>query len=426
MNYQPSQKSIHVFADWEGLIHPSLVGILHATVSRGKEILSFDYSRDWLRGAANTLDPDLQLFSGRQYAPKGQDNFRIFLDSAPDRWGRLLMKRREAQLARQQQRQEQQLLESDYLLGVYDEHRMGALRFKIDPDGSFLDNNKQFSTPPWSSLRALERASLSLEQEGAENEPGYNQWLQLLIAPGKSLGGARPKASVVDEQQNLWIAKFPSAKDIHNVGAWELVVNNLAKRAGIIVAEATIMQFNNQNHTFLSKRFDRTDSGKRVHFASAITLLQRADGDAAANGASYLELADFIMRSGLQPEQNLEQLWRRIVFYIGISNVDDHLRNHGFILQNNGWILSPAFDINPVATGGGLTLNISETDNSQDFDLAMDVAKYFRIKTNKAKKIIQEIISVVNNWREEATLLQISRKEQDNMASAFLTSWPKS
>ncbi|MFI5343746.1 MAG: type II toxin-antitoxin system HipA family toxin [Chlamydiales bacterium] len=414
------QRSIEVYADWEGLSCPTLMGVLYATVSRGKEIFSFAYNDVWLKSSqAHAVDPSLQLFSGPQYAPHGKDNFGVFLDSSPDRWGRFLMDRREAQQAREQGRKEQSLLESDYLLGVYDEHRMGALRFRTDPEGPFLDNNKTTAAPPFTSLRDLEYASLELEKEGAENHPHYSKWLEMLIKPGSSLGGARPKASVVDEHKHLWIAKFPSASDDHDIGAWEMVLHNLAKAAYVTTARTEIRKFTSRHHTFLSKRFDRNDKLDRLHFASAMTLLQRADGDDASKGASYLELAEFIIQQGAHPAQDLEQLWRRIVFFICVSNIDDHLRNHGFMLSPHGWMLSPAYDINPVAAGNGLKLNISESDNSQDLDLAKEVAPYFRIQPEKASKIIQEVTYAVKGWRNGATSLGISAKEQDRMARAF-------
>ncbi len=414
------QRRIEVYADWVGLSHPTLIGILHATPARGKEIFSFEYDQNWLRNTqAQALDPQLQLVPGQQYSSQEQENFGIFLDSSPDRWGRFLMKRREAQLARHEKRIEHNLLESDYLLGVYDKHRMGALRFRTESQGPFLDNNKTYASPPWTSLRELEKASLELEKEGAERNPNYKKWLQMLIAPGGSLGGARPKASVIDEQNHLWIAKFPSNNDEYDIGAWEMVVYKLAKRANITMSEAKVQKFNSHYHTFLSKRFDRNNLDKRLHFASAMTLLQRTDGDDAAKGTSYLELAEFIIQQGAQPDRDLEQLWRRIVFYICISNIDDHLRNHGFILQPKGWVLSPAFDINPVAEGDGLKLNISDSDNSQDLILAKSVAEYFRVKSLKAASIIDEVIHAVKNWRTEAKILGIPESEQNRMARAF-------
>lgn len=420
MSKSTPQKQIEVHAHWIGMDKPHLMGILYATVVRGKEVFSFEYHPVWLnRNEAHILDPSLFLSHGMQYAPIGQENFGVFLDSSPDRWGRFLMDRREAQFARQEERKERKLLESDYLLGVYDGHRMGALRFSIEPQGPFLDDNKRYASPPWASLRELEHASLELEKEDAEYHPSYSKWLQMLVAPGASLGGARPKASVVDENNQLWLAKFPSGNDDHDIGAWEMVVHKLAQRANIIVAAAEIRQFNKEHHTFLSKRFDRNPQGERIHFASALTLLQRADGDDAAQGVSYLELAEFILQHGSESNHDLEQLWRRIVFFICISNVDDHLRNHGFLLGLKGWRLSPAFDINPVARGNGLKLNISESDNAQDLELAREVAPYFRLKKLKADKIIQEIVCIVREWRKEANILGISHMEQEKMARAF-------
>lgn len=413
-------QQIEVYVHWSGLSQPVVMGILYATPSRSKEIFSFDYDLAWLKSTkAQTLDPSLQLLSGIQYAPQGQENFGVFLDSSPDRWGRFLMNRREAQLARQEGRKERSLLESDYLLGVYDKHRMGALRFRKDPQGMFLNDNKNDASPPWTSLRELEYASLALEKNDAEKNPAYLKWLNMLIAPGGSLGGARPKASVLDERQHLWIAKFPSNNDETDIGAWEMLAYKLAKRANINIAKATLRKFNSSHHTFLSKRFDRSEKGERLHFASAMTLLQHSDGDDASNGASYLELAEFILKNSPQPLLDLEQLWRRIVFFICISNIDDHLRNHGFILHSNGWVLSPAFDINPVASGNGLKLNISETDNSQDLTLAKQVAEYFYVKPARADEIIKEVIKVVKTWRKEANELGLSITEQNRMERAF-------
>lgn len=270
----PARKSIQVCAHWQGLENPILMGTLYATPSRGKEIFSFEYDPAWLKSShAQVLDPGLMLFSGPQYAHDGHDNFGLFLDSSPDRWGRVLMQRREAQQARAEQRNVRPLLESDYLLGVYDGHRMGALRFRLGDDEPFLDNQEDMAAPPWTKLRDLEYASLQLEQDDAENNKDYMKWLKMLIAPGGSLGGARPKASVLDENSHPWIAKFPSRHDEINVGKWEYLVYQLAKKAGIIMADSDIRHFSGEYDTFLTKRFDRTEKGERLHFASAMTLI---------------------------------------------------------------------------------------------------------------------------------------------------------
>jgi serine/threonine-protein kinase HipA len=231
------------------------------------------------------------------------------------------------------------------------------------------------------------------------NDQESLKWLSMLIATGASLGGARPKASITDPKGNLWIAKFPSARDGMDIGGWEMVVNLLAKKAGLDIADGDLKKFNSKHHTFFSKRFDRTKDGSRIHFASAMTLLGRSDGEP---GASYLDIAGFIMQQGSNADTNLEELWRRIVFSIAVKNTDDHLRNHGFMLHQGGWKLSPAYDINPVPHGNGLTLNISSADNSLDYGLALSVANYFRVNTEKAETIIDGVKKVVSDWRKTA------------------------
>lgn len=415
------KREVYVYADWHGLNGPVYMGVLHAELLRGKEIFSFEYDSNWLQsGQAQLLDPDLQLYAGMQYLnDQDKHNFGMFLDSSPDRWGRILMRRREAALSRQEKRPEQNLFETDYLLGVYDAHRMGGLRFKLDPNGPFLNNNKEMASPPWASIRELEQISLRLEDDDVVNDPEYMKWLNMLVAPGSSLGGARPKASVLDNENHLWIAKFPSKNDQSDIGGWEIVTYELAIAAGVNMAEAKAKKFTSANHTFMTKRFDRTKDGERIHFASAMTLLGHVDGEDYGEGVSYLELVEFITTKGANVNEDLEQLWRRIVFIICVSNTDDHLRNHGFILTPGGWILSPAYDINPVETGTGLKLNISENDNTLDLDLALEVCPYFRLKEDRANEIIEEVKSAVRNWREVATKYGMSNAEQELKSRAF-------
>ncbi|MES2517042.1 MAG: HipA domain-containing protein [Bacteroidota bacterium] len=416
------KRIIQVFADWETMSEPHLMGLLSATQIRGKEIFAFEYDKEWLKSNQDkhTLDPNLYLYGGQQYLNDTKSNFGIFMDSSPDRWGRLLMRRREAAMARLEGRKEQLLFETDYLLGVYDQHRMGAIRFKMETNSNFLNDNKAMAAPPFTSLRELEQASLNLEKEDSIDNPDYLKWLNMLIAPGSSLGGARPKASVMDSKNNLWIAKFPSNFDHRDTGAWEMVVNDLAQKAGIDMAEAVIQKYSGRHHTYLTKRFDRNRTNKRIHFASAMTLLGHSDGMDYQDGVSYLHLAEFIMRNGAKVESDLEQLWRRIVFNICVSNTDDHLRNHGFLLTNNGWILSPAYDINPIETGSGLKLNISENDNALDLDLALEVAPFFRLKPQRAKQITEEIKGVVSTWQTVANTYKIGRNEQEIISRAFI------
>ena len=413
-------RTIEVWAAWAGLEATTQVGALHAMPGRGREIFSFEYDPQWLQQPdCRSLDPALMLFSGPQYPASDRHNFGAFLDSCPDRWGRVLLKRREAQAAREEGRATRELRESDFLLGVYDGYRMGGLRFKAEPGGPFLDDNKAFAAPPWTSLRELEQASLKIEQPGSEQQEGYAQWLRLLLAPGGSLGGARPKAAVTDPAGQLWIAKFPSQRDESDIGAWESVAHTLATRAGIRTTEAMCRRFTSERHTFLTRRFDRNATGERVHFASAMTLLGRTDGDDYSTGASYLELAELLIQQGVRTEEDLHELWRRIAFSVCISNVDDHLRNHGFLLEPGGWALSPAYDLNPVPYGEGLKLNISEADNSQDLELMREVAPYFRMKPGRADEVLLEVVSAVRTWRTVAAGMGLGAREQEEMAGAF-------
>jgi serine/threonine-protein kinase HipA len=407
--------SIEVWADWLGLVAPALMGVLHATPARGKHVFSFEYARTWLESDhPHTLDPALVLYRGPQYPPAARANFGLFLDSSPDRWGRVLLQRREAQRARAQKRKERRLHELDFLLGVYDGHRMGGLRFRF-PDGPFLDDDTELASPPWTSLRELEHASAVLERDPDEDDPEVRRWIRLLIAPGRSLGGARPKASVLDGDKRLWIAKFPSIRDADDVGAWEGVLHMLAERAGIVVPKAIAKRFGTRHHTFLSARFDRRAGGARVHFCSAMTMLEKEDGD----GGSYLELASVIAQRGAHPSRDLEQLWRRIVFNVAVSNVDDHLRNHGFLLEDRGWSLAPAYDLNPNASGDGLTLDISETDNALDLTLVREVSKHFRIKAARADAIVEEVLAAVRTWRDVASAHGLETAAQERMRDAF-------
>jgi serine/threonine-protein kinase HipA len=411
---------IFVYSDWDEPNAPTQIGILHKQLVRGKELFSFEYNNNWLSSSdAQQLDPDLKLFSGLHYLEEKKPNFGIFLDSSPDRWGRVLMQRREAIIAKLENRKQKTLLESDYLLDVYDNNRIGGLRFKVEPNGEFVNCDKRFITPPFSSLRELEQASLSLEKDENNSPEEEIKWLNMLIAPGSSLGGARPKASVLDKNGQIWIAKFPSAKDDYDVGAWEYIANQLAQTVGLNSTEVQLQKFHSDKSTFLTKRFDRKASGGRIHFASAMTLLGYNDGDNYTDGISYLELAEFIITNGANPKEDLIELWKRIVFFIFISNTDDHLRNHGFILTNKGWALSPVYDINPNPFGSGLRLNINETDNSLSIDLALGVAEYFRLNKLEAEKIISDIKQKLTHWETIALMAKVSKSEIALMENAF-------
>jgi serine/threonine-protein kinase HipA len=329
------------------------------------------------------------------------------------------MRRREAWQAKEEGRDERTLFESDFLLGVFDGHRMGGVRFKLSEEGAYMNDQKTMATPPWTSLRELEYASLQLERDDAMNDPEYAHWLSVLIDPGSSLGGARPKASVVDDKGHLWIAKFPSSRDEKNSGAWEMVLHELAKACGIHVSEARLQKFSGKHHTFLSKRFDRANDQRRIHFASAMTLLGLQDGADHVEGVGYLDLVGFIMQNCPEAKEDLEQLWRRMVFNILVSNTDDHLRNHGFILTDTGWRLSPAYDMNPNEMGNGLTLNISENSNELDISLALETAHLYQLKSDRAESILKEMQQEISHWRTVAKKLGISHSEIEQTKRAF-------
>lgn len=414
-----SKTEIFVYAHWQEMQEPKLIGILGAQQAKGKKAFSFEYDKNWLKTEKKfLLDPDIQLYGGPQY-PNQKENFGIFLDSMPDTWGRTLMKRREAQLAREKNEKPKTLYDIDFLLGVYDESRMGALRFKTDPNGDFLDNNKTTSTPPWSSIRELQNAASIFENDNNNEE--VNKWLTVLMAPGSSLGGARPKSNILDNDKSLWIAKFPSKTDTIDKAAWEFLAYQLAIDAGIDMAPCRIEKIMGNHYTFFTKRFDR-ENGERIHFASAMTMTANNEDTIRDNPASYLDIAEFISNLGANVEANLHQLWRRIVFNIAISNTDDHLRNHGFILTKDGWILSPAYDLNPSIEKDGLALNIDMDNNALDFELAKSVGEYFRLNKNQMDGILKEVLEATSKWKTLAKDIGIARAELEIMGKAFTTS----
>ena len=413
-----SREIVEVYADWQPINVPLLIGLLSYSDSSRGGVFSFAYDKAFLTSAYRLqIDPILTLHSGELYNDEADKNFRAFLDSSPDRWGRILMQRRAAIEARKGIRATSRLNELDYLLGVHDSYRMGGIRFKRAGSNAFLDDNSEFSAPPMASLRELEHAAMQIEKDDNIDSDEYYRWLKMLISPGSSLGGARPKACVKDEQGHLWIAKFPNLNDTHDVGAWEMVCYELALAAGVDMFPSEISQFSSGHHTFLTKRFDR-DGEKRLHFSSAMTQLQYYDGE-QSQGASYLEIAEFISNSGAQTEVDLAQLWRRIVFNIAVSNTDDHLRNHGFLLTKKGWKLSPAYDLNPIVGKHGLHLNITDADNALDYQLAFDVKDFFRLSQTQTTQIYDEVLIAVKQWQTVAKQLGISRAEQAMKQSAF-------
>jgi serine/threonine-protein kinase HipA len=415
---------IEVYADWSQSERAKRLGTLRVRAARTDELFDFTFDKtalDDTRLTKQMLDPDLGFFLGPQFPKDGRTTFGVFKDSSPDRWGETLIRRRfdrdkRAGLVARTAR----LGASDYLLGVHDLFRSGALRYKLNDEGPFLDDRDDSAAPPFVRLRELEAASRAIEDDPHNENRATDEWLRLLLAPGASLGGARPKATAADSDGNLWIAKFPSVKDRYDVGAWELVVQKLAERSGLRVPASQARAFTDTGHTFLVRRFDRRESGTRIHFASAMTLTGHVDGDDASSGASYLEIAEVITSHGAAAREDLQELWTRIVFNIMVSNVDDHLRNHGFLLDpDSGWRLSPAYDMNPVPDSTGLSLNIDESDNALDLGLARSVAPYFRIKDPEAQLIVARVADAVRRWPDVASALGISRAEQREHADAF-------
>ena len=392
------------------------VGRLFYRSVRGRSAISFEYDAAWLGSRrAFILDPRLDLYAGEQFAAEGSSSFGIFLDSAPDRWGRVLLDRRAALAARDAERPMRALSDWDYLLGVQDECRMGALRFRRDDASQFLDD-RQPPAPPVTSLRELEAMSLALEARDAAELPAYRQWLAALIAPGTSLGGSRPKANFREPDGSLWIAKFPSREDRRDIGAWEKVAYDLARDCDIEVSPARVKVFNSPHHTFCVRRFDRSGTERRF-FVSAMTLLDRRDGAAA----SYPEIAEFIQDHGAhgQVGADLEQLFRRVLFNVLIGNTDDHLRNHGFIRHPSGWRLAPAYDLNPNPARRTHALKLDGDGDIPSIETVIATAGLYRLKTARAGRVLAEMRKVTSAWRARARAMRLPAHEIALVEPAF-------
>jgi serine/threonine-protein kinase HipA len=411
-------EAVEVYWDAGQSLEPVLMGTLHRQPSGKGEVLSFKYAGSWLdKTDAFTFDPNLTLDDRHQYPSTGSSNFGMFRDSSPDRWGQVLMQRWENLGARKEGVHSRRLMEWDFLLGACDKIRLGALRFKV-PGGPYLSSPTGFGKPPVASPRELQLASLQFERHlDDEEHPDYAKSLAQLVAPGSSLGGARPKASVRDKNGILSIAKFPSQKDTRDIGAWELVAHSLARQAGIQVPNARALHFAESAFTtFLVERFDRTENGRRIAFVSAMTLTKRKDGEV---GASYLELIDLLRSHGANTAADCEQLFRRVLLSIRIHNTDDHLRNHGFLVDPAGIRLSPAYDINPTVDRRELSLAIDETVATCDVSVAMSAHKAYGISAAQADAALKSVEAAVTSWRTEATRFGITRAEQSLMAAAF-------
>lgn len=405
------EHAILVYVDLVGI--PMKVGQLWGRFRNGRESMSFEYDRNWLNHPKRfSLDPALKLVVGSFHAASDKPLFGAIDDSAPDRWGRLLMRRSERKNAEHEKRTARALKEIDFLLMVDDEGRQGALRFKREEQGPFLTTYDKNHIPPLVSVGKLLTAASHVMQDSDTEED-----LRLLLAPGSSLGGARPKSSVRDKDGHLAIAKFPRKDDEINIIAWEAVALSLANKAGIQVPEWRIETVARQQ-ILLSRRFDRRKN-IRIPFLSAMSILGAKDNEMH----SYLEIADAIRQMSASPKEDLEALWRRIVFNVLVSNVDDHLRNHAFLYSGlSGWRLSPAYDLNPTPTDIKpriLSTAIDLIDPSASLDIAVSVAHYFDLDNIKAKKIFKEVGSATALWREEASKVKIKKIEIDRMASAF-------
>lgn len=414
MNDVPDTVTVYLGAAELGPQRP--IGELRRVGSGARGAVSFAYDPAWLADRHGfEIDPLLGFYPGPQYVPSGGLP-GIFADTAPDRWGRMLLERREALAARQEARSPRRLDDWDFLLGVSDRVRMGALRLRDGDAGAFVADGPM-PIPPITRLRALEHAAREAERTSDVSVDDEAAMLALLLAPGSSLGGARPKATFADEDGALWIAKFPSRSDRDDIGAWEILVTRLAERAGIAVPETRLLQLTVEQRTFCARRFDR-EHGSRVLYASGMTLTGKTDGQ----GASYLDLAEAIADHGAPGsiDEDLEQLFRRIVFNILVSNRDDHLRNHGFLRSDRGWRLAPAFDLNPSPAKAEHELSINENLPVPDVTLALETAPFYRVSATRAQQIVDEVTEVVSSWRKLAAEIGFPDHEVELMAQAFV------
>jgi len=394
------------------------------TLAHDRGQVRFHYDKTWLtqQDIAFAIDPQLTLDAGPFFPKPEAGSFGVFLDSSPDRWGQTLMRRRETLQAKDEKRTARTLYSWDFLLGVQDITRQGALRFRFTDSDTFLAN-EALAAPPITSLAELAAIAKELTRKHIDNLDQLRRWLAVLVAPGASLGGARPKANFCDKTGALWIAKFPAAEDDRDIGAWEGVTWWLARQAGIDMPVAKVERLGQGgHHTFCVQRFDRTTvnnekPGRRRFYASAMTLL----GKDVSEGTSYLELAEFLARRG-DPDHiqvDLEQLFRRVAFNVAVGNRDDHLRNHGFILGKRGWRLSPAFDVNPSIDKSTHVLNIDDVDNRPSLGAVFATAAFYRLTPQRAKEIIDELVSVVTEWHTVARRAKISAADIELSASAF-------
>lgn len=406
-------KKLYVYADFDWLKEIELVGELGYESLRGSDSYCFTFSDGWLKKHADLfLSDDLNNYPGQQYTQPGKDIFGCFSDALPDRWGRTLLLRREQLAAKEEKRPVRRLSSFDFLTGIDDFSRMGGYRFKETPDSEFINVSESLKIPPLTDIRELIAASAEIEKSEENNMLPDRKWIAQLVQPGTSLGGARPKANVVDADKTLYVAKFPSRKDDYDVGLWEHFSHLLAAKAGVNVAQTKVLATGEKYHTLLSRRFDRTSDGKRIHFASAMSLLGLSDGDNATSGHGYLDIVDFIIQNCTDVERNLQELYRRVAFNICIGNTDDHFRNHGFLLTAKGWTLSPAYDMNPTLNEYQ-SLLISAVSNKADLNVLLGACEDYMLNRKNAEKIVSDVVEAVKEWREIAIRQGVSKREID-------------
>ena len=412
-------KKLYVYADFDWLKGVELVGELGYESLRGSDSYSFKFADSWIKKYnAITLSEDLNNYPGIQYTQLNKDIFGCFADALPDRWGHTLLLRREQILAQEDNRPVRRLSSIDFLTGIDDFSRMGGFRFKETPDGEFINADDSLRIPPLTDLRELIAASKEIEKSEDANILPEKRWIVQLVQPGSSLGGARPKANVVDTDRSIYVAKFPSLKDDYDAGLWEHFCHILAQNAGINAAETKVLEINDKHHTLLSRRFDRTNEGKRIHFASAMTLLGLNDGDNATTGHGYIDIVDFIISGCTDVDANLRELFRRVAFNICVGNSDDHFRNHGFLLTAKGWTLSPAYDMNPTLNDHQSLLINSKT-NESDLSILLNSCEEYMLTFEVAKGIINEVVVAVKDWRVSANRLGIAKREMSLFEGIF-------
>lgn len=411
-------KRLYVYADFDWLDEAELMGELTCDTVRGNETYGFSFAREWLAQHGDVFfGEDLRNYPGVQYTSPEKDIFSCFSDALPDRWGRTLLNRREQIVASEEKRPVRRLNSFDYLVGIDDESRMGGFRFSEIPGGKYINCDASLRVPPLANVSELMQAAHEIEASEELHVLPSKRWLMQLLRPGTSLGGARPKATVKDDDGNLAVAKFPSRKDDYDVALWEHFCHVMGRKAGINVADTHVVSGGRYN-ILLSKRFDRTGAGRRKHFASALTLLGLNDGDNASTGCGYTDIVDFIVRCGCDVKNNLEELYRRVAFNIIVGNSDDHFRNHGFILTQKGWELSPAYDINPTLYEEH-SLLINRETNKSDLDILLKSAGEYMLSADVAARIIAEVKTSMKTWRGEAAKLKLSRRDADMFAPRF-------